>query len=413
MHPKHLKIADFTYHLPEEKIATYPLEKRDDSKLLVYKNSAVTETVFNHLADYISANSLLVFNNSKVIEARLLFKKESGGLIEIFVLEPYKLDVSTAMQTQGNIDCLCLVGGAKKWKGGKIRLLKKDDRDNLHAEDDLIFEAEMLEKKGEAYLIRFNWQPFEKTFAEVLHTLGQIPIPPYLNRPADNTDKERYQTIYAKADGSVAAPTAGLHFTPIVLANLTEKNIATAYATLHVGAGTFRPVKSETIEGHEMHAEYIDVDIAFIKTLMQFDKITPVGTTSMRTIESIYWMGLKTFVNPTITIEDLEIKQWEIYNGLMEQAVEKNIALQALLNWLNDNGLPRLIIQTQILIAPSYKTKIATGLITNFHQPNSTLLLLVAALVGNDWKKIYDYALQHEFRFLSYGDSSFLEFGKV
>ncbi len=407
MHPKHLKIADFTYHLPEEKIALHPLEERDSSKLLVYKNGELTETVFSNITNYLPEDSLLVFNNSKVVEARLLFKKETGGLIEIFVLEPYKMDVSTAMQTQASIDCLCLVGGLNKWKNGTLKLMAGGD-DILPKECWL--EAKLLQKKGETCLIHFSWQPNNKTFADVLHLLGQMPIPPYLNRPANKNDEGRYQTVYAKTDGSVAAPTAGLHFTPNILASLKEKKVETAFATLHVGAGTFRPVKSETVEGHDMHSEYIDVDIALIKKLIQFKKITAVGTTSMRTIESIYWMGLKTFLDPTITLENLEIKQWEIYDALMTETIDKIMALQALLKWLENNGTQPLILQTQILIAPSYQPKIATGIITNFHQPNSTLLLLVAALVGDDWKKIYDYALQHNFRFLSYGDSNYMEF---
>lgn len=403
MHPKHLKIADFTYNLPEEKIAKYPLEARDSSKLLVYKNGDVSETVFSHLASILPPNSLLVFNNSKVIEARLLFKKESGGTIEIFVLEPYKIDVTTAMQTQASIKCLCLVGGLKKWKSGPLTLSVDD-----FGKETISLEARLVEKIGEAYLIFFSWQPEKNTFANILHLLGKIPIPPYLERRADTIDAERYQTIYAKADGSVAAPTAGLHFTPTVMASLKEKKIATAYATLHVGAGTFRPIKSETIVGHDMHAEYIDVDITFIKELMRHDKIIPVGTTSMRIIESIYWMGLKTFLHPLILVEELEIKQWEIYDGLMLHSIVKNDALNALVNWMEKKDMRQLIITTKILIAPSYLPKISIGIVTNFHQPKSTLLLLIAALVGQNWKMIYEYALQHEFRFLSYGDSCYI-----
>lgn len=406
MHPKHLKIADYSYNLPEIKIAKYPLEARDDSKLLVYKNGHISETVFNQLVNVLPDNSLLVFNNSKVIEARLLFKKESGGTIEIFVLEPYKMDVTTAMQTTTCIECLCLVGGAKKWKSGKLALLVDD---HILGQGEILLEAELVKKVAEAYLISFSWQPTQSTFADILHIVGQIPIPPYLERQADAADTERYQTIYAEADGSVAAPTAGLHFTPAVMESLKEKQIATVYTTLHVGAGTFKPVKSETIEGHDMHAEYMNIDVALIKDLMKYEKIISVGTTSMRTIESIYWMGLKTFLNPAILMADLEIKQWEIYDGLMLNTIAKSDVLQALLNWMEVNGLPQLIITTKILIAPGYSPKIATGIVTNFHQPNSTLLLLIAALVGQDWKKIYNYALEHEFRFLSYGDSSYIE----
>lgn len=407
MHPKYLQIADYIYSLPTEKIATEPLKQRDDSKLLLYKNGQITETIFNNIDSYLPENSLLVFNNSKVIEARLLFKKASGGTIEIFVLEAYKMDVSTAMQMQAGIECLCLVGGAKKWKSEPLTLTLNNNFDPLTAPT---LTAHLIEKKGEAFLIRFEWLPAEKTFAEILHFLGQMPIPPYLNRPSNEGDKERYQTIYAKADGSVAAPTAGLHFTENVMENLQKKGIVAAYATLHVGAGTFKPVKSETIEGHNMHAEYLDVDAAFIEQLMKFENIIAVGTTSLRTIESLYWMGVKTYLQPTIKADELEIKQWEIYDGLMLETVSKSDALESLIGWLKRNGIQRFIIKTQILIAPEYPIKIANGIITNFHQPQSTLLLLVAALIGDDWKNIYEYALKNNFRFLSYGDSSYIDF---
>lgn len=407
MHPKHLQIADFIYSLPIDKIATEPLTQRDGSKLLLYKNGVITESIFNNIASYLPENSLLVFNNSKVIEARLLFKKESGGTIEIFVLEAYKMDVSTAMQMQAGIECLCLVGGAKKWKSEPLVLTLKNDSDSLVPPT---LTAHLIEKKGESFLVRFEWLPAVKTFAEVLHLLGQMPIPPYLNRPSNEGDKVRYQTIYAKADGSVAAPTAGLHFTENVMENLHEKGIVAAYATLHVGAGTFKPVKSKTIEGHNMHAEYLDVDAAFIKQLIKFEKVIAVGTTSLRTIESLYWMGVKTYLQPTIKVKELEIKQWEIYDSLMVQTVSKTAALESLIDWIKRNEIQRLIIQTQILIAPDCPIKVANGIITNFHQPQSTLLLLVAALIGDQWKNMYEYALKNDFRFLSYGDSSYIDF---
>jgi len=404
-HPKNLSIADFTYDLPEDRIAKYPLAERDASKLLIYQDGDITEDQYRQLPSHLPANSLLVFNNTKVVEARLLFQKASGGVIEIFCLEPHEqyADITTAMQQKGKVWWHCLVGGASKWKSGQ--LLEKNISDNIR------LEAKCMDKKTGSFLIEISWSDQSMSFAELLHLAGAIPLPPYIKRAADETDKKRYQTIYAKQDGSVAAPTAGLHFTPAVLKALEQKNILTAFVTLHVGAGTFKPVKSEQMADHEMHAEWIDVDRHFIANLKdQLDKnIIAVGTTSLRTLESLYWLGLKCMhpgYNETAP-ETVSISQWDPYD-LQSEQLPASIALGQLLAWMEKNKLEKLITKTQILIAPGYTFRIVKGLITNFHQPQSTLLLLVAALVGNNWKKIYHHALQNNYRFLSYGDGSLL-----
>jgi len=391
-HPKNLSIADFTYDLPEDRIAKYPLAERDASKLLIYQDGDITEDQYRQLPSHLPANSLLVFNNTKVVEARLLFQKASGGVIEIFCLEPHEqyADITTAMQQKGKVWWHCLVGGASKWKSGQ--LLEKNISDNIR------LEAKCMDKKTGSFLIEISWSDQSMSFAELLHLAGAIPLPPYIKRAADETDKNRYQTIYAIQDGSVAAPTAGLHFTPAVLKELEQKNIPTAFVTLHVGAGTFKPVKSDQMADHEMHAEWIDVDRHFIANLKdQLDKnIIAVGTTSLRTLESLYWLGLKCMHpgnNETVP-ETVSISQWDPYD-LQSEQLPASVALGQLLAWMEKNKLEKLITKTQILIAPGYTFRIVKGLITNFHQPQSTLLLLVAALVGNNWKKIYRHALQN------------------
>ena len=314
MHPKEISIHDFEYHLPEERVAKYPLAKRDDSKLLLYRNGEITETNFTKIAEYLPANSLLVFNNSKVVEARILFQKISGGIIEIFALEPHEKypDITTAMNATGSIQYKCLVGGAGKWKRGMV-LTKNVFHENI----DISLSATITERRSGCFVIELKWTPADIPFASILHAAGQIPIPPYLHRDADATDTERYQTVYAKEDGSVAAPTAGLHFTPEVLQSLAGKNIELEYVTLHVGAGTFMPVKTATMQHHNMHAEFIDVTADLIKKLLAQQTVISVGTTSMRTLESLYWMGLKTFINPGISVENIGIHQWEVYDELM------------------------------------------------------------------------------------------------
>jgi S-adenosylmethionine:tRNA ribosyltransferase-isomerase len=409
MHPKELKIIDFNYDLPQDKIATYPLAERDQSKLLVYKNGKIEVDTYKNIDEHLPSETLLVFNNTKVVEARILFPKDTGSTIEIFCLEPedcYK-DVTTAMLQHSKVLWQCLVGGAKKWKAEK---LSKTFEIN---EEKIVLDASIVEKKNDYFIIKFNWSNSSISFAELLHYAGIIPLPPYLNRSTEEADKTTYQTIYAKHDGSVAAPTAGLHFTDTIFEKFTLKNIHTSYVTLHVGAGTFKPVKASKMDDHEMHAEYIDVSIETIQDLINFSTktIVAIGTTSLRTIESLYWMGVKLIHlnnqrEEKISIESISIQQWDAYE--LPQTIDRAIALKALTDWMSEKKMFRIVTKTQIIIAPGYVIRVAKGLITNFHQPQSTLLLLIAAIVGDDWKKIYDFALKNNFRFLSYGDGSLL-----
>ncbi len=400
MHPKELHIKDFTYPLPEDRIAQYPLAERDLSKLLIYNNGQITEDTYRHIANHLPEQALLVFNNTRVIQARLLFKNATGATIEVFCLQPaeQKAEMATVMSQTKSVRWHCLVGRASKWKE---KILEQRT-------EGFLLTAEIKERTNDAFVIEFTWQPEHLTFAEILDKAGQLPIPPYLKRQTEQVDLDRYQTIYAAHKGSVAAPTAGLHFTPAIMESLKEKNMATDQVTLHVGAGTFKPVKSEAMQDHTMHAEVIEVGIESLKNLInrQGNNIIAVGTTSLRTIESLYWMGVKAKQNPNASIDDLEIQQWDAYD--LPQDVTQQRALESLLAWMQANGMQKLICKTQIIIAPPYKLKVAKALITNFHQPNSTLLLLVAAVTGNNWRTIYDYALAHNFRFLSYGDGSLL-----
>lgn len=402
---KNISIRDYSYTLPEEKIAAFPLPDRDASRLLVYNGNQISENSFRNLASYLPPGSLLVFNNTKVVEARLLFQKPSGGNIEIFCLEPGPgyADITTGMLSTGKVIWKCLIGGASKWKPGQV--LQKTIHSNHQA---LLLEARYLEKEADSFLIELSWSPAERSFAEVLHLAGQIPLPPYIKRKPASSDEQRYQTVYAQHDGSVAAPTAGLHFTPAVLSSLSGRNIQQSFVTLHVGAGTFKPVKAATMEGHEMHAEWIDVPRSAIEQLLGQDSTIAVGTTSARTLESLYWLGLKTIVQPDIDAAALLLGQWEVYDELSSLNAGKDESLLALLRWMDHHKTDRLITRTQLLIAPGYRFRVINGLITNFHQPASTLLLLVAALAGDAWKDIYQYALDNDFRFLSYGDSSLL-----
>ncbi|HEX5153892.1 MAG TPA: S-adenosylmethionine:tRNA ribosyltransferase-isomerase [Parafilimonas sp.] len=411
MSPKHLRIEEFDYDLPDEKIAKHPLEKRDESKLLAYKNGGINETIYSNLAAYLPENACIIFNNTKVVEARLLFKKSTGTTIEIFCLEPADIyaDTTTAMLQHNRVLWKCLVGNAKKWKDEV--LVKKIS----HHATELVLNAKKINKQQDSFTIELSWDDDSISFAEVLHLAGVIPLPPYLHRDAEKEDAVRYQTVYAKHDGSVAAPTAGLHFTNTLFKKLSEKNITRDFITLHVGAGTFKPVKSATIEGHEMHAEFFEVSYHFIEKLLNKsnEKIIAVGTTTLRTLESLYWMGVKAGQQSAvqsprkITIEDISIQQWDVYE-LHDNNISVRESLQAMLDWMKENNLDKLIAKTQIIIAPPYQLKLADVLITNFHQPRSTLLLLVAAVIGDDWKKVYNYALQNNFRFLSYGDGCLL-----
>jgi len=405
MEPRNISIADYTYSLPAELIAHYPLAERDESKLLVYKKGNISEDIYRHMAAYIPEGSLLVFNNTKVVEARILFRKPTGGQIELFCLEPPAEygGIAAAMMQKGNVRWKCLIGGASKWKPGQV--LHKEMAST--AASKISLSAVYLGKEDDAFLIELSWTPAELTFAELLHQAGLIPLPPYIRRPAEAADSQRYQTIYALHDGSVAAPTAGLHFTETIFKSLTAKNIRHAYVTLHVGAGTFLPVKTPTLSDHTMHVEWITVTketIAILLTALG-KPIIPVGTTSARTIESLYWLGVKAAQNPSISPDDLVIHQWDAYEL---PAISPKAALDALLEWMHRQALTQLTTTTQLLITPGYDWKIAGALITNFHQPESTLLLLIASMVGDEWKRIYDYAIQHSFRFLSYGDGCLL-----
>ncbi len=408
MHPQELSIKDFTYDLPEEKIASQPLEERDASKLLVYRDGLIEESQYSHLAEHLPENSLLVFNNTKVIAARILFQKPTGGVIEIFCLEPYEdnHDYALIMAKQGKVRWKCLIGGASKWKSGSL------EKTTVLANGESIkLAARLIERLTETYVVELSWEPASLSFAEVISSMGSIPLPPYIKRKAGETDKVRYQTVYARHEGSVAAPTAGLHFTPAIFEALKARKISQAYVTLHVGAGTFKPVKAASMAGHEMHAEWIDVSLSTIQTLIQKldDGIIAVGTTSVRTLESLYWMGARIFNSPEIEVDQLAIRQWDVYEApLMGVTLKAAEALSALVAWMEKNGLDRLITQTQILIAPGYRFRIPIAIITNFHQPQSTLLLLVAAAIGSDWKRVYNHALANDFRFLSYGDGCLL-----
>jgi S-adenosylmethionine:tRNA ribosyltransferase-isomerase len=404
MNPRTLSIKDYTYSLPEEKIAKYPLAERDASRLLIYKDGNITEDRYAAISHHIPPGSLLIFNNTKVVEARLIFQKLTGGQVEIFCLEPHEQypDITTAMLQTGKVWWKCLVGGASKWKHGQV-LEKEISRGNKS----IILRASYIEKRSDHFIIELSWNDEDMGFAEVLHLAGAVPLPPYIKRAAEITDAERYQTVYAQEDGSVAAPTAGLHFTDSIFQSLAKKNIQTDFVTLHVGAGTFKPVKAETMDEHEMHAEFIDVSKATVSNIISNlgNTIIAVGTTSLRTIESLYWMGMK--LSMADSAQSVELSQWEVYD-MAAQEIDPLIALQSLLNWMDKTGKERLITKTRIIIAPGYKARIVKALVTNFHQPQSTLLLLVAALIGDDWKKVYDHAMGNDFRFLSYGDGSLL-----
>jgi len=402
--PRTLSIKDFTYSLPEERIAKYPLVERDASKLLIYKEKKIVEGTYKNISAHIPSKALLVFNDTKVVEARLLFQKSTGGVIEIFCLEPHEQypDITTAMMQHEKVQWHCLIGGASKWKRGQ--LLEK--KINYNSKD-LVLSARYIEKTGDSFIVELSWNDLSLSFAEVLHLFGAIPLPPYIKREVEICDAERYQTVYAHYEGSVAAPTAGLHFTEAVFKKLKEKNILWDFATLHVGAGTFKPVKTEFMKDHEMHAEYFTVSKSLIQNLVDHpDKnIIAVGTTSLRTLESLYWLGVKR--STVDSQQSIEITQWEVYEH-KEKMISTKEALENLIQWMNEKGLNNLTAKTQIIIAPGYQFKIVNGLITNFHQPQSTLLLLVAAFIGKNWKEVYDYALENNFRFLSYGDGSLL-----
>ncbi len=435
--PRNIEIKNYDYPLPDERIAKYPLSQRDQSKLLVWHPSAsegaeekaggtIEEHRFFELPDQIPAGSMIVFNNTKVIQARLHFRKPTGGVVEIFCLEPeapkdYQLNFASVAECEWT----CLVGNSKKWKEGSLSLSV-----NMPDGNEVTLNCERAGELGPSQKIRFYWSG-GYSFAQLLDAMGELPIPPYLNRETEESDKKTYQTVYSEIQGSVAAPTAGLHYTPEVLDALAKKECSLQYLTLHVGAGTFKPVKSETIEGHDMHTEFISVPKSVIYNILAFKKrqaevITPLpregsgesplliatGTTSVRTLESLYYIGEKLHANPDLQGDELIVHQWEPYE--QEHTLTLTESLEAILKHLDITHQEALVTATQILIAPGFQYRIIDGIVTNFHMPQSTLLLLVSALVdgasleGENWHNIYRYALDHDFRFLSYGDSSIL-----
>ena len=404
MSPKDISISDYTYNLPENKIALHPLLERDLSKLLVYKNGQLYETVFKKINEHLAEKTLMVFNDTKVINARILFAKSTGSKIEIFCLEPYELmaNYQLIMASTKPVQWKCFVGGAAKWKE---EILQKEV---IISKQKINVFAKKIAQQNDTFIIEFYWQNTSITFAEIIAAAGSIPLPPYIKRNINNQDANRYQTIYANHSGSVAAPTAGLHFTQNVFAHLAKKNIESAFVTLHVGAGTFKPVKAHTMEQHQMHAEYISVTKKTIEHLLKnIGRIAAVGTTSLRTLESLYWFGVKVCVAKSAV--NLTLTQWEVYEPTLANThLTATEALTALLQWMQLKNIDNIFTQTQILIAPTYQFKIANMLVTNFHQPKSTLLLIIAAAVGYNWVKMYDYALQNNFRFLSYGDANLI-----
>lgn len=406
MDARHIQIKDFNYSLPDEKIAKYPLAERDSSKLLVYDKGHVGESTFRHLPEYLPKGSLMIFNNTKVIRARLHFRKDTGALIEIFLLEPAEpVEYQENFVSKGSCSWYCLVGNMKKWKEGTL------SRTVSVNGTDVVVHAGKKGVHATSQEIEFRWEE-DVTWADILEAMGELPIPPYLNREAEDSDLRTYQTVYSKVKGSVAAPTAGLHFTERVLTEIDTLGIEREEVTLHVGAGTFKPVKSEEIGGHDMHTEHIAVNRGTIEQLVAHGgEAIAVGTTSVRTLESLYYMGVKCgMLKPeqeTGDGEELHIPQWMPYDDTLPQP-DTVAALEALLQYMKRHDMEVLHSSTQIIIAPGYSYHIVKMMVTNFHQPQSTLLLLVSAFVHGDWRKIYDYALTHEFRFLSYGDSSLL-----
>lgn len=407
MNAQELKITDFTYHLPDAKIAQHPLKERDKSKLLIYRNGQITETVFNKLPTILNENDCLIFNDTKVVHARILFQKESGARIEIMCLEPVNPnDAAICFKQTETCQWAALVGNNKKWKEG---LLTKVFEING---TEVTLVAERVKQHLDSYLIKFSWNG-GFTFADVIYYAGLLPLPPYMNRDADEEDENRYQTVYAKFEGSVAAPTAGLHFTQSVFEKLTQKKVKTDFVTLHVGAGTFKPVKAEVMADHQMHEEHVIIEKSLVQNLLNCienkNRIIVVGTTSLRTIESLYLFGIQ-LINKKDNwnkINQMEISQWEPYNDDNKQ-IATNLILKTILEWMEVKKVNKITGTTQIMIAPPYQIKLADAIITNFHQPESTLLLLVSAFIGEDWRDVYYYALNNNFRFLSYGDSSIL-----
>jgi S-adenosylmethionine:tRNA ribosyltransferase-isomerase len=397
-----IDLDDYDYELPAERIAQYPARERDDSQLLISEGSRISKDIFKNLVDYLPLDSLLVFNNTRVIRARILFRKDTGSSIEILCLEPllpseYELSFSSLEP----VEWKCIIGNLKKWKTGILKTPFINNKNQFS------LSAEKIQPEGEACRIRFSWDCLELSFGEVIEAAGHIPLPPYIDREDETVDISRYQTVYSSIKGSVAAPTAGLHFTPATFKKLKEKGIKGTEVTLHVGAGTFQPIKSKDISGHEMHCEHFFVTAETIRLLIENQgRIIPVGTTSIRTLESLYWLGIKLLLNPSLDISDISLGQWEAYD--INISIPATKSLEALLKHLQEQNLHYLHASTSIIIIPGYNFRLINGMITNFHQPRSTLLLLISAWAGKNWKNIYRFALENNFRFLSYGDCSLL-----
>jgi S-adenosylmethionine:tRNA ribosyltransferase-isomerase len=397
-----IDLNEYKYDLPSERIAQYPLNERDGSKILVYRDGNITENSFSNLDEYIPSGSLLVFNNTKVIKARLVFNKDSGARIEILCLEPVLPgEYTSSLNSRDKVEWRCMIGNLKKWKSGTIRTGFRWNNNDCE-----LF-AQRLNREGDEERIMFSWNCASATFAQVIEAAGHTPLPPYIDRPDEEEDNSRYQTIYSMVQGSVAGPTAGLHFTRNLLDKLYRNGIMSTELTLHVSAGTFQPIKSDNILSHLMHSEHFFVTADTIETLLKYlDSIVAVGTTSVRTLESLYWMGVKLLSNPEIEPHELFLDQWEAYS--LPDSIPSSQSLEALLLWMHKHKVKTIHAPTRILIIPGYIFQMMNGLITNFHLPGSTLLLLISAWVGTDWKKIYNYALNNNFRFLSYGDGSLL-----
>lgn len=397
-----ININDYDYELPPDRIAQYPVKERDGSQLLIYQENNISKDIFRNIGSYLPSDSLLVFNNTRVIRARLLFKKESGANIEILCLEPFlPSDYSLSFSSRESVEWKCIIGNLKKWKSGALMTTF------IYNNNSYKLFAERLQEEGETLNIKFSWTSTGVSFGEVIELTGHIPLPPYINRADEQADIERYQTVYSSIDGSVAAPTAGLHFTDTVFGDIESKGIKKVELTLHVGAGTFKPVKSDNVINHEMHCEHFSIDKKTLELIHNFKgKIIPVGTTSVRTLESIYWLGVKLLRKPLDYATVISLTQWEAYE--LPTAISKEESLEALLKYLEKENMTILHASTSIMIVPGYDFKITSGMVTNFHQPRSTLLLLISAFTGKKWKELYIFALDNDFRFLSYGDSSLL-----
>jgi S-adenosylmethionine:tRNA ribosyltransferase-isomerase len=399
---RNIDLNEYDYELPADRIAQYPVNERDMSQLLIYKDNMISKDIFRNIDDYIPSGSLLVINNSRVIRARILFRKETGSTVELLCLEPLSpFEYELSLSSKNPVEWKCIVGNLKKWKGGIISTYFKYNGQKIK------LSAEKLQPVEEVWKIRFSWSSNELSFGEVIEATGHIPLPPYINREDEEEDIKRYQTVYSSIKGSVAAPTAGLHFTNHVFEKLEKKGIKSAELTLHVGAGTFQPVKSDNISDHYMHCEHFIVTVETIKLIIEnLGKIISVGTTSLRTLESLYWLGVKSIHNPDSCKKELTLGQWEPYETDTKVTVRES--MESLINLLKERNQYYLHASTSIIIIPGYKFKMINGIVTNFHQPRSTLLLLISAWLGTDWKKVYGFAAQNGFRFLSYGDSSLL-----